>query len=154
VDFLATLLPHYSNPQDRTLPITRKKVALVACMRKLLAIVNAVLNQTPYPLEVTSLSLPLTFKTVASSCPYSPNSVEGVLGRLDAGLCIDRPLRATKMASKGLCAAGTGSTTSCGAAQICAGMQKAGALYWPPALCADATSARPRAAGEGGAPGP
>jgi hypothetical protein len=28
-------------------------------------------------LEVTSLSFPLTFKTVASSCSYSPKCMEG-----------------------------------------------------------------------------
>ncbi len=38
--------------------------------------------QTPYSLEVTPLSLPLTFKTVASSCPYSPKCLEGLFSEV------------------------------------------------------------------------
>jgi len=56
-----------------------RKVTLVGCMRKLLIILNAMVKnrKEPYPLEVSLDPGPLTLETVASSCPYSPECVEG-----------------------------------------------------------------------------
>jgi hypothetical protein len=47
-----------------------KKVALVACMRKLLLILNAILKK-PHPLEVLLSPGPLTSKAVAFSTPLA-----------------------------------------------------------------------------------